>query len=157
MEETEGGTIERELTTIEKNVLIVKMLGWNKQPYIMSNLWHISENIPAINKMFGDLATDEELSFHNDANWQFEALDYLQREHKIVFEIYSGFDNIENLNKNQLTCWADIIQYKDSEKNNEDVSMVTGDYLIETEYYTSSKEATFEGLVMLAKYLEKKD
>ena len=78
------------MTTEEKNVAIAKMLSWK----LYSDNKHFIIPKP-LNKLcedhFQNLGLPEELKFHSDANWQFEAIErikYISENSKNFFGKY---------------------------------------------------------------------
>jgi len=117
------------MTIQDKNVAIAEMLGWKKG--MLGEFIH--PNIEVKDGMI-NIISPLDLKFHSDANWQFEAIDWIEKQK------YNW----------QLTQDAPHgIKFDWFDEHNVCV-------LEQKEYYIKPTEAIFEALYQFSQYLKQK-
>lgn len=142
------------MTVKEKNVEIAKMIEWDYNELSESFDTPFLERVEIQafgDEQFSSSLRDYELKFHSDANWQFEALNFittLDLSHlHYTWEMggqeynnFSGFDyNIQN-NACQIILNLQLDECRD-------IIQTTG---------KDTKEAIFEALYQFSQYLKQK-
>lgn len=126
------------MTTQEKNIAIAEMLGWRKghRDFPKEKRWKDDWfDRDELRRTRGDL---EPLLFHSDANWQFEAIEFVEK--------INANSNGEYY-PHTVSIWKDCCVISDG-NNGDDI----------VRYYSGStkKEAIFEALYQFSQYLKQK-
>ena len=142
------------MTTIEKNVCIAEMLGAVIKGYDSKGNWveGIQYNFIGTKRAhkwympflstktsiisYQVLYADDELRFHSDANWQFEAIDWVEKQNVIGAEYASNYNFISSC----FSCEIETTGYRSSTIIN-----------VENQ---NRKEAIFEALYQFSKYMK---
>ena len=130
------------MTIIEKNIAIAEMLGFKK------GFWYsVEKPVTDDKKQFCDFEGQdkvwktsaypkENLLFHSDANWQFEAIDWIENLHEgIAYNV-----RIES-NKCEISVST---QY----------ALAYDEHLSIFQFGSTKKEAIFEALFQFSQYLK---
>lgn len=127
------------MTQEEKNVEIAKMLGWEELNWDSPpkcKVWNPDMHHPHA------FTPQDELEFHSDANWQFEALDWLEQQ-GYLFTIDGHFIGLQAYKDRKMSYWAYINTHNDVE-------------ILSTDYLPTRKEAIFEALYQFSQYIKDK-
>lgn len=152
------------MTTVEKNIAIAEILGW-KHPteegrwvlpisvtkHSNHSEWAESQNFDGWNKY---IVSDGNLQFHSDANWQFEAIEYLFSDKILDGSRPFVFGKLDSL---KFDILSDKVKVRASYWNNPNT--LDGNFWIYFKKDFSYKkykriEAVFEALYQFSQYLK---
>lgn len=147
------------MTTEKKNAEIAKMIGLIpcKPPY--KNAFVVDINKTHNPSFFYDLMEGEDWfvypMFDSDANWQFEVIEWMEKQGYLLNLTvdYIGYNEY----KDRIpSYWIDIIYYPLDEmgKTVNDLQPIT--IYDQEDYLNNRKEAIFEALYLMSKYLKEK-
>lgn len=130
------------MMTEQKNIAIAEMLGAVKENWYPANkdngstgnyyIFPTGKWYPNNKRQHGDYA----LKFHSDANWQFEAIDWVEKQNVIGAEYASNYNFISSC----FSCEIETTGYRSSTIIN-----------VENQ---NRKEAIFEALYQFSKYMK---
>jgi hypothetical protein len=138
------------MTIEEKNIEIALMLGWIYSGMTTNNLFGFNKK-PSYRQgwkkksIWNIRVYPEWFKFHSDANWQFKAINFLQKKHfNIIFAPF--LDTDENTLSGEY--WCQILSNNSMDINRGCVIDVTG--------CSSNQEAIFEALYQFSQYIKQK-
>lgn len=136
------------MTTQDKNVEITKMLGfkfYSKYMELGRSEGSPSVELPNFIDIYGETLQAPNLKFHSDANWQFEALDWIEK-----LDNPDWFYQFMMIESNNISISAR--SKKDGSNDFEWYSVFQKGY-----HNWTRKEAIFEALFQFSQYLKEKD